>query len=71
MSQRSAPLPVTPDGRYFVVKGRLWRTSNPDLAPDLRQELVDQLMTARRQVGLALRAGDKEAERRARRILRR
>jgi hypothetical protein len=62
----SANYPSTPDGRYFVVKGRLWRTSNPDLAPDLRQELVDQLMTARRQVGLALRAGDKEAERRAR-----
>jgi hypothetical protein len=62
----SANYPSTPDGRYFVVKGRLWRTSNPDLAPDVRQELVDQLMTARRQVGLALRAGDKEAERRAR-----
>jgi len=58
--------PSTPDGRYFVVKGRLWRTSNPDLAPDVRQELVDQLMTARRQVGLALTAGDKEAERLAR-----
>ena len=25
--------PVTPDGRYFVVEGRLWRTSNPALAP--------------------------------------
>jgi len=62
----SANYPSTPDGRYFVVKGRLWRTSNPDLAPDLRQELVDRLMTARRQVGIALRAGDKEAERRAR-----
>jgi len=62
----SAKYPSTPDGRYFVVKGRLWRTSNPDLAPDLRQELVDRLMTARRQVGLALKAGDKDAERRAR-----
>ncbi len=58
--------PSTPDGRYFVVKGRLWRTSNPDLAPEARQEFVDQLMTARRQVGLALKAGDKEAERQAR-----
>ncbi|NHZ41614.1 hypothetical protein [Massilia aquatica] len=58
--------PTTPDGRYFVVAGRLWRTSNPDLAPDLRQQLVDQLMTARRQVGAAKKAGDADAERAAR-----
>lgn len=58
--------PGTPDGRYFVVRGRLWRMSNPALAPELRQKLVDQLMHARRQVGLARKAGDTEAERRAR-----
>lgn len=58
--------PSTPDGRYFVVRGRLWRMSNPALAPDLRQTLVDQLMTARRQVGVAKKAGDPEAERAAR-----
>jgi len=58
--------PVTPDGRYFVVKDRLWRTSNPELAPEKRQELVKQLMDARRQVGAALKAQDLEAERRAR-----
>jgi hypothetical protein len=58
--------PVTPDGRYFVVRGRLWRTSNPALAPALRQELVDKLMKARRQVGVAKKAGDREAERSAR-----
>jgi hypothetical protein len=23
--------PVTPDGRYFVVRGRLWRMTNPSL----------------------------------------
>ncbi|HEX8613757.1 MAG TPA: hypothetical protein VF800_20965 [Telluria sp.] len=58
--------PSTPDGRYFVVAGRLWRTSNPALAPDRRQELVDQLMTARRQVGAAKKSGDADAERQAR-----
>ncbi|WBS00985.1 hypothetical protein OU994_22135 [Pseudoduganella sp. SL102] len=58
--------PVTPDGRYFVVNGRLWRTSNPHLAPDVRQELVAQLMNARRQVGAAKKAGDAGAERNAR-----
>ena len=62
----STRYPVTPDGRYFVVKGRLWRTSNPDLAPDARQALVDALMRARRQVGLAKKAGDAAAERAAR-----
>lgn len=57
---------ATPDGRYFVVKGRLWRMSDPGLAPERRQELVEQLMTARRQVGAAKKSGDTEAEQRAR-----
>jgi hypothetical protein len=58
--------PRTPDGRYFVVKGRLWRTSNPHLAPEERERLVKRLMDARREVGLAKRAGDVIAERAAR-----
>ena len=58
--------PATPDGRYFVVKGRLWRLSNPELAPDERERLVKQLMTARRQVGAARKTGDQDAERAAR-----
>jgi hypothetical protein len=62
----SDPYPSTPDGRYFVVKGRLWRMSNPGLDPDRRQRLVNQLMQARRQVGIAKKAGDPEGERRAR-----
>ena len=62
----SAKYPVTPDGRYFVVRGRLWRTSDPALAPAVRQAWVDTLMRARRQVGVAKKAGDKDAERSAR-----
>lgn len=64
----SAPrkYPNTPDNRYFVVSGRLWRMSNPALDPDERQSLVDRLMQARRQVGVAVKAGDPEAERSAR-----
>jgi hypothetical protein len=58
--------PVTPDGRYFVVRGRLWRTSDPDLAPASRDRLVAELMSARRDVGIGLRSGDGEAVRRAR-----
>ena len=59
--------PLTPDGRYLVVAGRLWRASNPALAPEIREELVGQLMHARRRVSMALKAGDKIAERAARR----
>ena len=62
----STKYPSTPDGRYFVVRGRLWRMSNPELAPEARQQLVDQLMQARRQVGVALKAHDADAERKAR-----
>lgn len=40
--------------------------SNPLLSPERRQELVDQLMLARRQVGAALRAGDADAKHGAR-----
>ncbi|MGV8940331.1 MAG: hypothetical protein ACOH1P_02190 [Lysobacter sp.] len=49
---------TTPDGRYLVVRGRLWRTSNPGLAPELRAKLVGDLMEARRQVKEAGRAKD-------------
>ena len=40
--------PVTPDGRYFVVRGRLWRCSDPALADDERAGLTRALMDARR-----------------------
>lgn len=54
--------PVTPDGRYFVVRGRLWRMSNPALSDETRAELVRNLMASRRAVGAAKRAGDGAAE---------
>jgi hypothetical protein len=54
--------PVTPDGRYFVVRGRLWRLSNPALPADRCGELVKELMAARRAVGVAKRAHDRDAE---------
>jgi len=49
----------TPDGRYFVVRGRLWRATNPGLDAAVRQDLVKALMQARREVGIALRAQDR------------
>lgn len=42
-----SPHPVTPDGRYFIVRGRLWRMSNPDLTTELREKLVRDLSVAR------------------------
>ncbi|WP_082925442.1 hypothetical protein [Erythrobacter neustonensis] len=50
--------PVTPDGRYFVVRGRLWRCSDPALSAPDRARLVKQLMAARRGVRTALQNGD-------------
>ncbi len=55
------PAPITPDGRYLVVRGRLWRRSDPKLAPARRQALVDALMDARRAVRAALASGDAKA----------
>jgi len=60
-----ADYPTTPDGRYFVVRGRLWRKANPALPEPERQALVQQLMAARRAVGAARRSADEAAEARA------
>ncbi|RJK97363.1 hypothetical protein D3P06_16735 [Paracoccus aestuarii] len=59
----------TPDGRYIVVRGRLWRAADPSLDPDLRADLVSALMDARRAVKDAKAAADPEAEARARRAV--
>lgn len=49
-----API-TTPDGRYIVVRGRLWRAANPLLHEAVRQTLVNELMSARRAVRAALK----------------
>jgi hypothetical protein len=49
--------PVTPDGRYFLVKGRLWRTSNPSLSDENRAALSRELGIARNKVKAALTSG--------------
>ena len=58
--------PVTPDGRYFVVRGRLWRTTNPTLPADAVRRLTSELTAARRAVGAAQRKRDAAALRAAR-----
>jgi hypothetical protein len=60
-----APL-HTPDGRYVVVRGRLWRAANPHLPEAERAALVKELMAARAAVRAGLRANDARALRAAR-----
>lgn len=48
------------------MRGRLWRSSNPALSEQERETFVHQLMEARRAVGAAKRADDRQAERAAR-----
>lgn len=57
---------TTPDGRYLIVRGRLWRCANPALSEEERQALVRQLMRARRAVAAARRQQDEAALRAAR-----
>ena len=55
--------PETPDGRYFVAKGRLWRRTDPALPEPKRRAAVKALMQARRAVR---DAADDDARRAAR-----
>lgn len=57
---KNSAYPTTPDGRYFVVRGRLWRCSNPALSVEERQRWTIALMKARRAKGVAMRSGDRE-----------
>lgn len=66
MAREAKTYPTTPDGRYFVVRGRLWRTSDPSLGEEERGQYVSDLMKARRDVASARRADDRTAEQDAR-----
>ena len=56
----------TPDGHHVIIDGRKWRATNPNLPEEERKKWVCELMSARRAVGAALKAKDKEAEEAAR-----
>lgn len=66
MDHPVTPAHITPDGRYFVVRGRLWRMSDPALDAAARERLVHELMDARRAVRDAKRADDPVALKKAR-----
>lgn len=50
------------DGHHIVIDGRRWRATDPAIPAPFRQELVNALMAARRDVGAARRADDAAAE---------
>ena len=54
------------DGHFVVINGRRWRATDPAIPGDVAAELRRSLMSARRAVGAALKAADKDAERVAR-----
>lgn len=54
------------DKRHLLINGRRWRRSDPTIPHALRAEMVAELMSARRAVGEAIRAGDVAAQRFAR-----
>lgn len=64
-----SPHPTTPDGRYFVVRGRLWRCTDPRLSAEARERRVQDLMSARRSVRAALATADEDALAAARRAV--
>lgn len=50
----------TPDGHHVVIDGRRWRATDPSIPETFRQELVNELMAARR----AVKAQEPDARRR-------
>ena len=63
---KSPPL-RTPDGRYIVVRGRLWRATRPDLSDDENARLRRDLGQARSDVRRAKLADDNALMKNARR----
>lgn len=66
MSTSRRPKPPLPANSSIVVDGRRWRTSDPGIPPSFRQELVNELMAARR--GVRDAASDHELRQSRRRV---
>ena len=49
---------MTPDEQFVTIDGRRWRRSDPLIPASLRQQLVNELMAARRAVAAARNARD-------------
>ena len=60
---------TTPDGRYIVIQGRLWRAANPSLPAEAKVRHMRELLNGRRALKAAKLAGDDDAIAAARKII--
>ena len=60
---------TTPDGRYLVIQGRLWRAPNPTLPAQAKVKYTRDLLNARRALKAAKTAGDEDAIASARKLV--
>ena len=61
---------TTPDGRYIVVQGRLWRATNPSLPAEAKVRHMRELLNGRRALKSAKTSGDAVAIAAARAVIR-
>ena len=61
---------TTPDGRYIVVQGRLWRAANPSLPAQAKVRHMRDLLNGRRALKAAKNAVDEAAIAAARAVIR-
>ena len=52
---------TTPDGRYLVIQGRLWRAPNPALPAHAKVQCMRELLNGRRALKAAKASGDEDA----------
>jgi hypothetical protein len=60
---------TTPDGRYIVIQGRLWRAANPSLPAEAKVRHTRELLNGRRALKAAKGAGDEAAISAARKLI--
>src|SRR5437879_3546262 len=60
---------TTPDGRYTVIQGRLWRAANPSLPAEAKVRHTRDLLNGRRALKAAKLSGDEKAIATARKII--
>jgi hypothetical protein len=60
---------TTPDGRYLVIQGRLWRAPNPSLPVQAKVKYMRDLLNGRRALKAAKTSGDEDAIAAARKLV--
>jgi hypothetical protein len=60
---------TTPDGRYIVIQGRLWRAANPSLPAEAKVRHMRELINGRRALKAAKNLADEHAITAARKLI--